>query len=766
MLDMRTWTIAFLMGNLVFIRFAPGQLNSWLLIFSVLLLISLKFTSCRCFILFIFGFFVAMFRAELILMEGLEKKLESETLLVTGEVSSLTEQRRYGIRFLFDIERMSTDNGISWHDKRLKTRLNWYQRPGDVVPGEKWQFQVRLKRPYGFRNPGGFDYEGWLFQQRIRALGYIIASGNNRRLHDHDWYSLDSVRYSLRTTVSRVLEEHPFKGLIVALGLGDRSLIPEYQNQILRNTGTSHLLAISGLHIGLVAGVTCFITFRIIMLLGWVSIYPEPVRLSVCISILAAFIYAALAGLSIPTQRALIMLIVFFSSLMLFKTVAFTRVLLLAMLIVLVIDPFAAINSSFWLSFGAITFIFHGMSNRVNTGSLWWRWGRVQWLLTVGLLPLLVFWLQQFPVAGFPANLLAIPWISFCVIPLVLAGILLTCVSSTLSAHCISMAANSLALFWPVLDVISDLSPALTSIASPDLFRFVFATTGIVIFLFPAGFPGKWLGLVWVLPLFLPLHVKPSHNEFRFTLLDVGQGLSAVIQTENHVLLYDTGPQYSEHFNAGQSVIVPFLKYHGIRSLDRIIVSHGDNDHIGGLVPVLSVYPDAHVLTSVRHKIVHPFIDDCITGQSWQWDGINFHILSPDDSGKPDDNNRSCVLKVSRGMQSVLLTGDIEKEAEQRLLHTRKKDLSVKILVAPHHGSKTSSMPAFIDSVSPEYVLFPTGYLNRFNLPNQDIIERYRSRGIRMLNSAYHGAISIEFKDKDMSINTFRQTSQHVWHTR
>jgi competence protein ComEC len=405
------------------------------------------------------------------------------------------------------------------------------------------------------------------------------------------------------------------------------------------------------------------------------------------------------------------------------------------------------------------------MSCRVNTDNFWWRWGRAQYLVAIGLLPILILWFGQYSVTGFLANLIAIPWTSFTVIPLVLSGTVLVKLIEPLGHLCLQLAVSALGMLWPFLEWLAGMDYAVWQLASVSAWALVAALIGIMILLQPAGLPARWIGLVWLLPLVFPLKHSPTENELWFTLLDVGQGLSAVVQTSKHILVYDTGARFSEEFNAGSAVVVPYLRQAQVRHIDKLILSHGDNDHIGGTRDVLAAFPHTEILTSVPDKISHHAMRECRTGQSWQWDGVEFRILNPSEMDRFAGNNRSCVLRISTDGHTILLTGDIEKQVENQLIKKYSDELAAQILVAPHHGSKSSSTAGFINKVSPEMVLFPVGYRNRFKFPNQDIIERYENRRINMYDSARHGAVMIQINQAGVSVISHRQTARRFWHT-
>jgi competence protein ComEC len=758
--------LAFLSGILIVLQF-PELPPLWLQL--TLVSASIGCLACRNKALRITGFMLlgccwAMLRAGMILSHELDPALEGRTLAAEGQVVSLPEYREGRTRFEFRIDRLIAADGQN-HTSPGKVRLSWYGAPADILPGQIWRLTVRLKRPYGFSNPGGFDYEAWLFRQQIRATGYVPDKGKQQYTGKIHGQYINRLRYYLRAGILNLVENRSFAGLITGLSLGDRSLIDSGARDILIRTGTNHLLAISGLHIGLVAGLFYVLARRLWSLSGILPLYIAAPRIALWAAITGASGYAVLAGLSIPTQRALIMVTVVMLGLFSHRRYAISHILCVALGLVLLLDPFAALDAGFWLSFSAIAIIAYGMSCRVDTDSLWWRWGRTQYLIGIGLMPLLVMLFGQYPLTGFPANLISIPWVSFIVIPLVLSGTVLMNLIEPVGRFCLQLAESALGLLWPFLEWLAGMDQAVWQQASFPVWVLVMAVIGSMILLQPAGLPARWVGAVWLLPLVFPLQPIPDEKEVWFTLLDVGQGLSAVVQTRNHALVYDTGARFSEDFNAGSAVVVPYLRQAQIRHIDSLIISHGDNDHIGGAADVLAAFPQTQVLTSVPDKIHHHAVTGCHAGQSWQWDGVDFSVLHPAENDLFKGNNRSCVLKINNGNRTILLTGDIEKQVEHRLVEKYGRALAAHILVAPHHGSKSSSTPGFINTVAPDMVLFPAGYRNRYRFPNQDIIERYEYRGVRMHDTARHGAITIKITQAGMTISSHRHSARRFWHT-
>ncbi len=771
---MRTGTIAFLIGIIIFLRLSTLP-SLWLLVFLPftlsLLFTSSKFKSSYQTILIvscsiICGFLWALFRADIILSNKLDRTIEGETVIVTGQVVSLPEIMDSGIRFEFRIDEMKSQAGVILKTPG-KVRLGWYRENVELKPGEHWRLHVRLKQPYGFSNPGGFDYEGWLFQHRIRATGYVRNKEQNDLLHSASSFSINHQRYLVRGLINKIHIADSEKAFVFALSLGDRSKISAKDWQTLMYTGTNHLLAISGLHIGLVAGLFFILGRWVWAFAGSLPLLLASQRFAALSGLSGALMYAAMAGFSIPTQRALIMLSVWMLSLFFNRRFASSDVIAVSLLAVLIIDPFAAMDVGFWLSFIAILIITYGMTCRVQTDAsgwhnAWWKWGRVQYLVAVGLFPVLVLWFQQYPLVGILANIIAVPYISLIVVPLVLVGIVLLPFVFPVGEFALQLAGHALGWLWPFLEYLSGLEFILWQTASSSL-AFTSGMLGILIVLMPKGMPARWLGVFWLFPLLFPHSESPKTGDFWLSQLDVGQGLATVIQTQNHSLIYDTGDRFSEKFNAGAAVIIPFLKHYSIQHPDLLMISHGDRDHIGGAKALLAKYPQIHVLTSIEEKVDHSNVDKCVEGQRWHWDGVDFEILSPTRSKDYLGNNSSCVLKISNDQYSVLLTGDIEQAVESKLIRAMPDKLSAKILIAPHHGSKTSSSLAFIDTVSPEIVIFPVGYRNRFGFPKQDIISRYESRQVKILNTARDGALLFRFEGSEMVFSRYRVENRRFW---
>ncbi len=762
---MRVAAIAFLAGIVIFQQLPELPDGRWTGLLLLSLPLSVVFAPLKIPLWLLNGFLVALLQAHTILATGLPSALQGRDLLLEGVIDSLPEQKQYGQRFLFKVKRAVAADLEAAHLPRT-IRLNWYRSDHHLEVGQGWRLLVRLKQPHGFMNPGGFDYEGWLFRHGIRATGYVRPSEQNRYLSRENGigYRLDRMRAGLAAEIDQALGKSRFKGMVQALAIGLRQDISTQQWDVLLKTGTNHLMAISGLHVGLVAGLAFFL-----LRWGWsrsarlLQYWPAP-KVGAVAAILAALVYAALAGFSIPTQRALIMVVVFMLAVICQRYRRPLDGLLLALLLVLALDPLAVMDAGFWLSFAAVAVILLGLGGRLGGQAGWWKWGRVHMVIALGLLPLTLLLFQKASLISPLANLIAVPLVSLLVVPLVLLGTLMLDAIPLLGRALLQLADGCLQLLWPVLGAMAELPAAQLHHAFVGPWVILPAALGTLWLLAPRGWPARWLGGVWLAVAFCMPHPRPAPGEARFTLLDVGQGLAAVVETRRRTLVFDTGPRFSDNFDAGRAVVLPYLISRGIKRIDTLIVSHGDNDHIGGAESLLNGMPVATILTGVPERLAEHGAARCQTGQQWRWDGVMFEMLHPGRRFSGDENNGSCVLKVSTAAGALLLTGDIEKRAETTLVKEQAAALQADVLVVPHHGSKTSSLPRFIRAVGPRWALFPVGYHNRYRLPRREIVERYNGYGAEPLASGLEGAISMRLGPETISPpQGYRRLNRHYW---
>jgi competence protein ComEC len=737
--------------------------------------------------------------------------LQQKSITLVGVVASLPEVTERGERFRFDVEKILTPQAkvpkhisLNFYRDAKSSKLENAPTQFNVFhAGERWQFTVRLKRPHTTYNPHGFDFEAWALAENMRATGSIHSKSGYKKLNNFVWrpsYVVENLREKIGNRISQALINKPYTGVIRALVVGDDSQISQAQWDVFFKTGVGHLVSISGLHITMLAGlaftVCAFIWRRFPSL-----VMRMPTRkAATIIGLLMAIMYALLAGMSVPTQRTLLMLLTFALALLFGKNLAISRALAIAVLLVVIVDPWAVITPGFWLSFGAVALIAYVSVGRLKPPSTFKAALQTQYAITLGLLPLLIIMFGQASIISPIANAFAIPLVSLIVVPLSILGGIVPIDFILQAAHFVLEICMQ-ALVW-----LANLKT--WQQAAPPMWALFVAMIGVFWLLLPRGFPQRWLGIIFLLPLFFVQVEKPKIGEMRVTVLDVGQGLAVAVQTKNHTFLYDAGPKFSEQSDAGSRIVLPFLRGEGVKKLDGLVISHDDVDHSGGANSVLAQMPVTWSLSSFDLAIENLPSENlpnkaikCFAGQRWIWDKVRFEVLYPTldsyENAELKDNNRSCVIKVRSQFGSILLTGDIEKEAENTLLNDEVNDvidndaleanihkpsgdatfsransrLKSDVLIAPHHGSKTSSTIQFVQAVGAQHAIFTVGYLNRFKHPKALIEKRFEESGAQLYRSDYAGAVSIYFKQdftkkNNISINALRQSQPRYWHDR
>jgi len=725
------------------------------------------------------GYFYAAAWAQWRLAERLTPQWEGVDLGVTGVVAGLPQPFERGVRFDFDVEqvepaaaRLPRRIALAWYNGSSREE---FQDIAFIRAGERWRFSVRLRRPHGSANPGGFDYESWLLQRAIGATGYV-RPGGTERLDDlvlRPAYLIERVREILRERHWDTLSGYPYAGILIALAMGDQNAIDARQWQLFARTGVSHLMSISGLHVTMVASLLAALVHWLWRRSSTLMLALPARKASALAGFLAALAYCLIAGFAVPAQRTLYMVGVVALALWANRISSVSRVLCLALLLVLLLDPWAVLAPGFWLSFGAVAVILYVATGRLRSGhahapgqSLV-QWGRIQWAITLALAPLLLVWFQQISLVSPLANAVAIPLVSLVVTPLALAGSVLPLDFILELAHA-AMAAQMWLLEW-----CDRLPLAVWQQHAPAAWTVVLALGGCAWLLLPRGVPARWLGLPLMLPMFAVAPLAPAPGAAWVTVLDVGQGLAVMVQTERHALLYDTGPAYSPDADSGTRVILPFLRASGIARLDAVVLSHDDNDHAGGAASVLSGLPVGILYSSLAAG--HPALlvapayrPPCAAGQGWVWDGVRFDMLHPTAGSYAADgikaNDRSCVLKISAAHGALLLSGDIETRSEAELLERARDELRADVLVVPHHSSHTSSTEEFIAAVRPRWAIIPTGYRNRFGHPKEDVVERYRISGARLLRTDSAGAVLVRFDATGIGVEPYRELRKRYWH--
>ncbi|HKB61213.1 MAG TPA: DNA internalization-related competence protein ComEC/Rec2, partial [Gallionellaceae bacterium] len=562
------WLIAALLVLALLLRFAPRQY----LLRSLLLAVPL----------FAAGFFYAGYRAEVRMADALPSAWEGKDIQLVGVVSGLPRERVQGESFAFDVEKVLTPGAHVPQHILLST---YDPDPAaQVSAGERWQFTVRLKRPHGTSNPYGFDFEAWMLERNLRAVGYVRPQAHNVRLDARvhaPGYLIASAREEIRARFRRVLGNAPYAGILVALAIGDQASIPSAQWKVFTRTGTSHLMAISGLHIALLATLAFALAYALWRRVPRLALAFPARKAAAIAGLLAALSYALLSGFSIPAQRAVYMLAAVAVALLLSRRIPPAQVLAGALLVVLLADPWAVEAAGFWLSFGAVGLILFIGANRLAKAHWAAEYGRVQWAMALGMLPPLLVLFQQVSVVSPLANAFAIPAVSFIVAPLAILSAAVPLDSLLWLAHG-AMSACMAALQW-----LSDLPDAVWQQHAPPSWCIALGMAGALWMLLPRGFPARWLGALMLLPMFLVFPPVPAEGALHMVVFDVGQGLSVAVQTRHHVLLYDTGPDYPGDADAGNRILVPSLRAQGIARLDTLVLTHDDSDHTGGALSVL-----------------------------------------------------------------------------------------------------------------------------------------------------------------------------------
>ncbi|MCQ8115882.1 DNA internalization-related competence protein ComEC/Rec2 [Methylomonas rosea] len=692
------------------------------------------------------------------LSQQLPDAYQNREIKVQGYIASLPQQQEQRTNFDFIVTAPSGD----FPDK---IRLSWYYPKLTLAAGQSWEIYVKQRKPHGRLNPGGFDFEAWLFANHIGATGYVREKPTPQltSISPSIGQYFAQWRQAIADRLDAALPGSAQLGIIKALTIGSQNAITQQQWQVFRITGVVHLIVISGSHISLVAGLIYLWTRRLWAWTGVLAISPQ--RAAALCAWLAAVFYAGLAGYSVPTLRAVIMLSVALAAIAWQRNTAPMRILLLALLAVLLFDPSAVLSVGFWLSFVAVALLIYVSAGRLGRPSYWREAGGAQLATAVGLSPLLIVFFQQVSLISPVANWLAVPVIGILIVPPALLAVVLLFIWPALAALLLQLLDYMLQGLWWVLSYMAELPLASIYCLPPPWYAVGLAAIGVLLLLAPSGFPCRYISPVLFLPLIFVQVEKPKPGEVWLTVLDVGQGLAAVVQTAEHTLVFDTGARYSEYADIGDSVVLPFLREQGIAKVDSLVISHGDNDHSGGAESILAELPVDKVVSSVPEWAAREYGEDCRTGQTWRWDEVTFKILSPPESGFIGDNDNSCVLQVNSTRQRFLLTGDIEQAAETWLVREYGDELASDVLLAPHHGSKTSSSHALLEKVNPALIVIPAGYQNRFGFPHRQIIERYNQLGIAWLNTAEQGAISVHSGPERIQSIAERAKRQRYWRT-
>ena len=776
------------------------------------------------------GFGLTGLRAVAFVATALNPALEGQDIDVTGQIMAMPQWGEDGVRFRLAV--------ASAHLKGQKVslprniQLGWYSgfgtRPAKVQPvtdgdpeppefslelqrqpqplraGDNWQMTVRLKAPHGNSNPHGFDYELWLWEQGVQATGYVRTSQTDappRRLAGSWSKPVERVRQSVREAIFERVDNRQLAGILAALVVGDQNAIERADWDVFRATGVAHLMSISGLHITMFAWAAS-------LGIGWMWRRSVRITPALCLAVPAAAaaamgglalatLYALFSGWGVPAQRTIWMLAVVVLLKQSGKQWPWPLVWLLAMAVVVALDPWALMQPGFWLSFVAVGVLFASGNDRQNAinseavsarnnsgvasksikngldvailaspvariGATLALAAREQWVITLALTPLSLLLFNQVSIIGLLANAVAIPWVTLVVTPLAMAGALF---SPAWDAAALAVSALTWLLQW-----MASFSWATLSVAAAPLWCAAAGTLGGVMLAMRLPLHWRALGVPLLLPVLLWQPLRPVDGQFEILGADIGQGNALIVRTASHSLVYDTGPRFSRESDAGNRVLVPLLRATG-EKIDMLMLSHRDLDHIGGAPAVLAMQPQARLVGSIEDSHELQALrksERCLAGQRWRWDGVDFEILHPlpaDYEIKVRSNAMSCVLRISNGAHTALLAGDLEAAQELRLVGNPDMQalLRADFLLMPHHGSKTSSTGPFLDAVRPQFALAQAGYRNRFNHPVASVLARYADRQIQVIKSPGCGA-ALWASQHPARVTCHRAASQRYWH--
>ncbi len=751
-----------LLAGAVVVQMLPTLPPSWISILIGVVALALLFVraSSRAPVWFVLGFAWTLLCAEAALDARLPADLHGRDFDVVGTIRGLPEVQDRSTRFAFDIESASLDGesvALQGH-----ARLNWYDSAPALAPCSRWQLRLRLRPPRGLVNPGGYDSERGAVQRGVVAVGYVRKANENRRIGSATGLCVDQWRARIASAISHRLGGDPGSALLRALAVGDQQGIDDSQWQVLRATGIGHLIAISGLHVGMLATFGALLAR--LMWKAWPSLtlrLPGPL-LEAPVAMACATGYGLLAGMGVPTIRTLLMIAIALLARYMRRATTVAQGLALAALAIVVWDPLAVLSAGFWLSFVGVAILL-SMTRPTHDGRAGWRdIPRLQLTLSLALLPMSVWFFGQGSLIGPLANLIAVPWVSFLIVPFTVAGSLLIVDLPVVGGPLLDLADVLLKVLWQLMQWMAALPSAQVYFASAPTWAFMLALIGVGCMLMPRGIPLRAVGLVLLLPMLFPRQTPLAKGEFEAWMFDVGQGLSVFVRTRDHALLYDAGPRYPSGFDSGDAIVIPSLHALGIDRLDRLIISHGDRDHAGGAEAVHLAFPEAEIESGEPERLAVA-AKACRVGESWEWEGVTFQVVLASVERATKSNDRSCVVLVNGTSGSLLLTGDVSASVELAVAEAIGNLRRPLVLSVPHHGSKTASSERFLDAIDPQLALVSAGYRNHFGHPHPVVVGRYIERSIPLLNTADAGYLHMRFAAEETRPMQGRSLREAWW---
>ena len=737
-----------------------------LLPFLMLAAASMRLPATRFLAWFMLGMAAMWIAAWGVIDDRLDPAMQGETIRIVARIADFPGITDETLRFIVEQEERS--------DLPARMRLSWYEPEAVPALGEVWQLRVRLREPHGYANPGGFDYEGWLFRQHIGATGYVVSHKSNKKISAPPVAGISRFRQDFVNRVTRLLPDDDAAAVLLAVGVGARQRITRAQWDRYAMTGTSHLMAISGLHIGLAAGGVFVLAWAIIALFCRRNNVRD---LALVTAVLAATFYAAVSGFAVPAQRAFLMTMLATVAVLLRHKLNVRVLLAIPCVVLLLADPIAIHAPGFKLSFTAVAILLWSFQSHFYQPQLCGsplatkaighlrRLGMLQIALLTGLFPLTVLLFGRFAVVAPLMNLLILPLFNFVTVPFCLIGMILDGPLQALGDQLLIVSYRSIGPVLSLVSWVAELPALRTEIVPPQGLSVAIVLLPAIYVAFPAGWPGR--GLAWIAMAAVVLYRPPAPPSgcLEFHVLDVGQGLAIVLQAGEHTFLFDTGPSLRTGSSIAELVVIPFLKSRGVENLDTLIVSHADQDHAGGVAAIARQFAIGKTFVGENLPVAGLRQYQCSTASSWTSNGVRFRFLHPAPDVSWDGNNASCVLEVATGSHRLLLSGDIEAPVEATLIENSLLR-AVDAVVVPHHGSRTSSSPGFVARLRPEIAIVSAGFGNRWGFPKADVVGRWEQAGARLLTTATAGAISQRIC-MDTGIERVRRErldSQKYWH--
>lgn len=721
------------------------------------------FAHLRLIAIYLAGFAMMGLAANAQLENRLDPDASGRDWVIVGQIKDFPDRRNASIRFVFLPDEPEA--------VPARIRLSWYEPEYLPAQGETWQLQVRLKRPRGLHNPGGFDYAGWLFRERIGATGYVIPGELNRRILTLHPNLIARARQRVADRIEDLFPDNSAAAVLMAIAIGARHKISRVDWDHYARTGTSHLMAISGLHIGLAAGsVYCLVWILLAPLFRTANLRDIAL---VCAAV-AAGAYAQLSGFAVPAQRAFLMIFFTVTALMFRRRFDSGFLLAIPAIVIFLLEPLSILTPGFQLSFCAVAILFYCAATAYRSGigtglalnkrlfSALRSTAQMQLALLFGLFSLVMLSFDRFtPLAPF-INALVLPLFNFVIVPLTLFGALLDGPFQNMGNLLLGWSYRSIRVVLRLVEESSTWSVSSFEITALGPVMVVVGLLPPLFSILPRSWPGRHLPLFAILAVVLYSPPRPDNRCFRYSVLDVGQGLAVVVETRQRTLIFDTGPAFRDGGDSGDSALLPFLARSGVRHVDRIVVSHGDMDHAGGLQ---SVKNGVDVGDIVVGEAIAGLRYGCQSGVQWRWDGVLFTFLHPRSPAAWDGNNRSCVLLIDNSEHRVLLTGDIEKPVEVLLGYLNQWP-AVDTVVIPHHGSGTSSSATLVDAVQAKLAIVSAGHANRWGMPREAVVARWQDSGAKVLNTAHSGAVSQLFcpGKSSVAVRQERLRTARYWH--